>query len=549
MLSKLITSTAAAAVGRRTAYSGYKWSTEREPWHKIAKASEIINEKAIFDALESTVEAAKDPKCVRDILTKAREHATLRHIHPDDSCRSEYVQGLNLTEAATLLNIDPSHNSPLARELYNTALDIKKRIYGRRIVLFAPLYLANYCVNSCTYCAFRGPNHDLDRCHLSLEEVKEEGRAIQRMGHKRTLILCGESPKYTFDDMLAALHTLKDLKTPPHGEFRRINVEIPALSVSDMKRLKQTGCVGTYTMFQETYHQESFKKYHPFGPKSDYEYRLQTMDRAQLGGCDDVGIGALLGLYDHRFEVLAMLQHAQHLDKTFGAGPHTISVPRIRVACGSDISHAPPHAVKDDEFRRLVSVIRCAVPYTGMILSTRESADMRRELVNLGISQISAASRVDVGSYHKGDEVKPGEKFVHKMTPREKEEQAAAQDEGQFNVNDQRSAPQVISDLLKEGFIPSWCTACYRKGRTGEAFMKIAKRGDICNYCGPNGLFTLKEYLLDYASGDTAEQKSIRQAGEALIRRELGNIADPARRDLTAQKLKEIANGTRDVYF
>ena len=271
------------------------------------------------------------------------------------------------------------------------------------------------------------------------------------------------------------------------------------------------------------------------------------MERAQLAGVDDVGIGALLGLYDHRFEVLAMLQHAQHLDSTYGAGPHTISIPRIRAASGSDISHAPPHVVSDDQFRRLVAVIRCAVPYTGMILSTRESADMRRELVNLGVSQMSAASRTDVGSYHKGDDLKPGQNLVHKTTPKDKEEKA--QDEGQFDVCDERSAPEVISDLIKGGYTPSWCTACYRKGRTGEAFMKIAKRGEICNYCGPNALFTLKEYLLDYAGGDTAEMQELRKNGEALIRRELATIADPERRKLTEQKLKSIEQGTRDVYF
>jgi [FeFe] hydrogenase H-cluster radical SAM maturase HydG len=343
------------------------------------------------------------------------------------------------------------------------------------------------------------------------------------------LVLCGESPAYTFDDFIQALQLLRDLKTPPHGEFRRINVEIPPLSVSDMRRLKAQRCVGTFTLFQETYHPEAYRRYHPGGPKADYEYRLQTMDRAQLGGLDDVGLGALLGLHDYRFEVLAMLQHAQHLDKHYGTGPHTISIPRIRPALGAATSTDVPFPVDDDSFRKLVAVIRCAVPYTGMILSTRESAPMRRQLLALGVSQLSAGSRTDVGSYQ-----------AEAKGPAKTE----ADYEGQFTLSDERPVEEIVGDLIKRGCVPSWCTACYRKGRTGEAFMRIAKRGEIGEYCGPNALFTLKEYLMDYAKPE------VRAAGEKLIEKEVERILDPQRREATKNRLEAIEKKqVRDVYF
>eukprot|EP00727_Mastigamoeba_balamuthi_P002244 m51a1_g12016 hydrogenase maturase protein G (537) ;mRNA; f:3549-5710 len=521
------------ALPRRSAStpSGYRWSVEKEP-HVLTPASEIIRVGEIEKMIEETRDKAKDIGRVRDILAKARERAKLRHVRLDE-CRSEYVQGLNLEETATLLNMD-TKDKTLMNELFSTALDIKQQIYGKRIVLFAPLYLSNYCMNQCTYCAFRGPNHDLGRKKLSIEEVKAEGRAIQHMGHKRTLVLCGESPVYTFDEFLEALKALRDLKTPPHGEFRRINVEIPALSVSDMRRLKELRCVGTYTIFQETYHPEAYKRFHPAGPKADYEHRVQTMDRAQLGGVDDVGIGALLGLHDFRFEVLAMLQHAQHLDATYGAGPHTISIPRIRPAAGAETSLEIPHPVDDDSFRKLVSVIRCAVPYTGMILSTREPPAIRRELIALGVSQLSAGSRTDVGAYKEED---AEDADAHA-------DQHGAHYEGQFTLSDERPVPEIVHDLLKRGCVPSWCTACYRMGRTGEAFMRICKRGEIADYCGPNALFTLKEYLVDYAP------KEVRAEGERVIAREVEKIADPQRREATKQRLEAIEKqGLRDVYF
>jgi len=334
---------------------------------------------------------------------------------------------------------------------------------------------------------------------------------------------------------------VKTVKTPPHGEFRRINVEIPSLSVSDFRRLKDTNCVGTYTLFQETYHQPSYKKFHPYGPKADYANRILTFDRAQIAKVDDVGIGALFGLYDHRFEVLAMFQHAEHLEKTYGAGPHTISIPRLQPAQNAPTSHNPPYLVNDAHFKKLVATIRCAVPYTGMILSTRESVPMRRELLQMGVSQMSAGSRTEVGSYHKGDEVASNENLVNRATSSEK---PAKQAEGQFTLSDERPAREVIADLLKTGYIPSWCTACYRMGRTGEAFMAIAKKGDISNFCHPNSLLTLREYLEDYATPE------VKRIGEKVIEKEMFNIPDPERRDSTKEKLDQIATTeTRDLYF
>lgn len=498
--------------------TGTKWSPERE-LHKLPEPTDIIRENEIFKAIVESNDKARDIGYIRAILAKAKDRATLKDTPAN---QQEFLLGLSIDEAATLLNIPTTDHKSLD-ELYQTAFDIKEHIYGNRIVLFAPLYVANHCNCSCTYCGYRGTNTTIQRCALTNEQVAEEIKVLQRMGHKRVLMLTGESPLYTFDQFLGAVKTASQTKTGKSGEIRRINVEIPTISVSDMRRLKALDCVGTYTVFQETYHRESFKKYHPYGPKADYDYRITCMDRAQIGGIDDVGIGALFGLYDHRFEVLAMLQHAQHLDKTYGTGPHTISFPRMRPATGTPLSEQPPHAVGDEEFKQLVAVTRCAVPYTGMIMSTREGQRMRNELLKLGVSQLSAASSTEVGSYNENAKT-DGSK-------------------GQFTLYDHRPLDIVVRGLMADGYVPSWCTACYRLGRTGEAFMKWAKTGEIHNMCHPNAIQTLTEYLIDYASPET------QQVGWNLIDKELLKINDPVRRQQTKKRIERIKRGERDLYF
>lgn len=513
--------------------------------HALPSASEIVNPSAIEEAIEATKADAKDSARVHEILRNAVDRALLRNprgelsVIPSADPQHEFVQGLTLEECATLLNLDPETQPELIEALYKTALSIKERIYGNRIVLFAPLYLSNYCVNSCTYCAYRHKNKHIPRSKLTKDQLISEVQSLQRMGHRRLLMLTGEHPKYTFDDFLDAIHTVAEVRTEPCGSIRRINVEIPALSVSDLRRLKATDHVGTYTLFQETYHPEVFKRFHPSGPKSDYEHRLQTMDRAQIAGVDDVGIGALFGLYDYKFECLGILQHAKHLDKTYNAGPHTISIPRIRPADQAPDALAPPHPVDDENFAKMVAVLRCAVPYTGMILSTRESPQMRARLLQLGISQMSAGSKTDVGSYHKGDV-----EHEHSVwTPTEEETAAVEEDglTGQFSLLDERPLDEVIRNLMENGFVPSFCTACYREGRTGEAFMKIAKKGHIHRFCHPNSLLTLQEYLQDYATAET------KQIGEAVVEKERLTIVGPIK--ALDKKMKRVIAGERDLYF
>jgi len=415
-------------------------------------------------------------------------------------------------------------------EIFDTAFAIKERIYGNRIVLFAPLYLANYCVNNCRYCAFRSPNKHIERSSLTDAGLREEVAALEKQGHRRLLVLTGEHPRYTFDQFLNAIDVISSVKTDPCGNIRRINVEIPSLSLSDMRRLKATDKIGTYTLFQETYHRPTFKYMHIGGPKSHYDNRVLTHDRAMRAGLDDVGLGTLFGLYDYRYEVLATLMHANHLESEYGAGPHTISVPRMRPADGSDVSLAPPYPVDDDDFKKLVAVIRIAVPYTGMILSTRESAEMRRELLRLGMSQLSAGSKTDVGAYHRD--------------PSKTTEEVLGDVNGQFTLADHRPVNEIVMDLMSQGYVPSWCTACYRKGRTGEHFMKIAKAGNIHNFCQPNSLLTLQEYLNDYG---TEEERNL---GNAVIERELGSgaLSEGAER-LAKRKLKKVNEGEHDVYI
>ncbi len=462
----------------------------------------IINEDKIHSILEKKQNA--DSKEVRDVLNKAKE-----------------LHGLTLEEIATLLTIE---NQDLLEELYDTALYVKREIYGNRLVLFAPLYVSNYCSNNCLYCGFRADNKEIVRRSLSLDDIKEETLAILEQGHKRVLMLMGENHQNcTFDYFLEAIDAVYSVKDSKNSSIRRINIEIAPLTDEEFHKLKDVK-IGTYTVFQETYHRETYKKMHPSGKKADYDWRIDTMDRALANGMHDVGIGTLFGLYDYKFEVLAMIEHAKHLDTKFNVGPHTISIPRVNPAKNAPASLEIPHKVTDEQFKKLVAVIRCAVPYTGMILSTREPISLRTKLFDLGVSQISAGSRTNPGGYKQAFAID-------------------TEDEGQFHLNDSRSSGEVIKDVLQHGFIPSFCTACYRLGRVGEDFMDQAKPGLIKLFCQPNGLTTLKEYLVDYADEETIA------IGNALIEKELATIPNDNVREKTKEYLKRIEKGERDLYF
>lgn len=462
----------------------------------------IIDEEKINKVLEEN-ENPSDEK-VRKILKKALK-----------------LKGLDLGDASSLLNIN-SNNRVLMRKLFDTAFKVKNEIYGNRLVLFAPLYVSNYCSNDCLYCGFRRSNKEMKRKILNNDELRQEVKILEKQGHKRILMLMGEDFKeYSFNDFLKDLKIAYSVKSG-RGEIRRINVEIPPLSIEEFRRLKEAK-IGTFTMFQETYHKETYEKMHPSGRKSDYYWRLEAMDRAQKAGIDDVGIGVLFGLYNYKFEVLALLMHATYLDKTFSTGPHTISIPRVEPAQNAPIANKSPCPVSDEDFKKLVAIIRCAVPYTGMILSTRESPLMRRELFNLGVSQISAGSKTNPGGYNK-ENVNP-------------------EDEEQFALSDTRSTADVIKDVMKQGFIPSFCTACYRLGRTGKDFMDLAKPGLIQNFCQPNALLTLQEYLEDYAD------KEVKKIGDKLIKKEADRIKSKKIKEEFYKKLERIKNGERDLYF
>lgn len=463
----------------------------------------IIDEEKIHGILDKKQNA--DISEVRDVLNKAKE-----------------LRGLDLEEIATLLTIE---NQDLLQELYETALYVKREIYGSRLVLFAPLYISNYCANNCLYCGFRADNKEIERRTLSLDEIKEETIGILEQGHKRVLMLMGENHQAcSFDYFLEAIDTVYSVSDSKGSSIRRINIEIAPLNDEEFRKLKDVK-IGTYTVFQETYHRETYKKMHPSGKKSDYDFRINTMDRALENGMHDVGIGTLFGLYDYKFEVLAMIEHAKHLDRKFNVGPHTISIPRINPAKNAPASLDIPHKVSDENFKKLVAAIRCSVPYTGMILSTRESVALRNQLFDLGISQISAGSRTNPGGY------KQAFGLDH------------VEDESQFLLNDSRSSGEVIKDVLQHGFIPSFCTACYRLGRVGEDFMDQAKPGLIKLFCQPNGLTTLKEYLVSYADKETIE------IGNALIEKKLAEIPNEKVRNKAKEYLKRIEEGDRDLYF
>lgn len=477
-------------------------STKRET------RSSFIDPEAIDNAI---ADARPDPERVRAVLRKALE-----------------LRGLEAAEVALLLNIE---DPELEAELLQTAGRVKEAIYGRRMVLFAPLYIGNKCSNDCLYCAFRAPNRELLRRSLSLEEIELETRALLREGHKRLLVLSGESEEESVDRVVAALERIYAVREPAPrsgrpASIRRINVEVAPLEVEEFRRLK-TAKIGTYACFQETYDPRLYPEFHKRGPKADYERRLYVMDRAMEGGIDDVGIGALFGLGDFRFEVLAMLAHAAHLEEKFGCGPHTVSVPRIEPAEGTPLAARPPRPLTDHEFRRVVASLRLALPYTGLILSTREGEALRDELFRYGVSQISAGSRTNPGAY--AEDGGPA---------------APAHGAGsQFQLGDHRNLAEVVEALGAKGYVPSFCTGCYRKGRVGADFMDLAKPGLIKRFCEPNALFTFAEYLADFADEGTRIRGLAR--AEAL----LPGLPDEETRKKAREGLAEVAAGARDVYL
>ena len=463
-------------------------------------ADEFIDHAEILETLEEAARESGNRQRVRDILEKAAR-----------------CKGLTHREAAILMDCnDPE----LEAEIFKLAREIKQRFYGNRIVLFAPLYLSNWCINGCVYCPYHAKNKTLPRKKLSQEEIAEEVRALIRIGHKRLAVEAGEDPVHNpLEYILDSIKTIYSIKEGGNS-IRRVNVNIAATTVESYRRLRQAG-IGTYILFQETYNRAEYQRLHPTGPKSDYAWHTEAMDRAQEGGCDDVGIGVLFGLGGYRYELAGLLMHAEHLEARFGVGPHTISMPRICPA--DDVSlDSFPDALPDAIFRKLVAVLRVAVPYTGMIISTRESARMRAQLVDCGVSQISGGSRTSVGGY----------------TTEERHDETA-----QFDVSDTRPLDEVVRWLLETGHIPSFCTACYREGRTGDRFMSLCKSGKISLCCTPNALMTLKEYLMDYASPET------RTTGERLIAESLSDIPEGRVREKTVERLQRIEAGERDFRF
>ena len=461
------------------------------------RPAHFIDENKVWDILGA--HKTSDFGKTREVLVKALE-----------------MKGLNQDDVAVLINIsDPQ----MLSELFETANKVKETIYGKRLVLFAPLYISNMCANECLYCAFRATNKEIERNALSQEHIAREVEVLINQGHKRILMVAGESyPNQGFQYILDSIATIYSVKNR-HGEIRRVNVNIAPLDTEEFRLLKEAK-IGTYQIFQETYHRETYSKVHLGGKKRDYNWRVWSLHRAMEAGIDDVGIGVLFGLFDYRFEILALMQHIHELEDQFGVGPHTISVPRLEPATNSNLASHPPFPVSDIDFRKIVAILRLAVPYTGIIMSTRETAQMRRETFALGVSQISAGSRTNPGGYEEESEDDPS---------------------GQFSLGDHRPLDEVIRDVAQMGYIPSFCTACYRLGRTGQDFMDLAKPGDIKLHCGPNALSSFKEYLKNYANPATV------RIGEELIRKTVSEMSGIARQ--RAEKLiKRVEEGRDDVY-
>ncbi len=467
---------------------------------KSLKAEEFISDEEVRE----TIAYAEQNKDNIELIDQIIEKAKLK-------------KGLTHREASVLLACEIPEK---IEQVYDLAEQIKKDFYGNRIVMFAPLYLSNYCVNKCVYCPYHQQNKTIPRKKLTQEEVKAEVIALQDMGHKRLAIEAGEDPlNNPIEYILDCIHTIYSIKHK-NGAIRRVNVNIAATTVENYRKLSEAG-IGTYILFQETYHKETYEKLHPAGPKHNYAYHTEAMDRAMEGGIDDVGLGVLFGLDLYKYEFAALLMHAEHLEAVHGMGPHTISVPRVKKA--DDIDPAQfDNGISDDIFCKITACIRVAVPYTGMIISTRESAELRENIIRLGVSQISGGSRTSVGGY---------------------QEEERPHDTEQFDVSDQRTLDEVVNWLMSAGYIPSFCTACYREGRTGDRFMSLCKSGQILNCCHPNALMTLKEYLEDYASEDTKKK------GEALIKKEMEKVTNPKVKEIATQRLHLIEQGIRDFRF
>ncbi|MCH5300618.1 MAG: [FeFe] hydrogenase H-cluster radical SAM maturase HydG [Ruminococcus sp.] len=468
---------------------------------KSLKAEEFINHEEIQETLRYADENKDNLPLIREILEKAK----LR-------------KGLSHREASVLLACE---NKEIIEEIYELACQIKKDFYGNRIVMFAPLYLSNYCVNGCVYCPYHLKNKHICRKKLTQEEIVKEVTALQDMGHKRLAIEAGEDPvNNPIDYILESIKTIYSIKHK-NGAIRRVNVNIAATTVENYKKLKDAG-IGTYILFQETYHKESYEQLHPTGPKHNYAYHTEAMDRAMEGGIDDVGLGVLFGLELYRYEFAGLLMHAEHLEAVHGVGPHTISVPRIKHADDID-PDVFDNSISDEIFEKIVALIRIAVPYTGMIMSTRESQEVREKVLKLGISQISGASKTSVGGYC--------------------EEEAEEENSEQFDVSDKRTLDEVVRWLMELSYIPSFCTACYREGRTGDRFMSLLKSGQILNCCHPNALMTLNEFLEDYASEET------KKIGKKIIAEELLKIPNEKVRKIASEHIYDINNGKRDFRF
>ena len=462
-------------------------------------ADEFISDEEIQETLAYAAAHKDDRALVEQLLERAKD-----------------CKGLTHREAAVLLECeDPA----LTQRMYRLAEEIKQRFYGNRIVMFAPLYLSNYCVNGCRYCPYHGQNKHIARKQLSQEEIVREVIALQDMGHKRLALETGEDPvRCPIEYVLESIKTIYGIKHK-NGAIRRVNVNIAATTVENYRKLQEAG-IGTYILFQETYHRPTYEYLHPTGPKSNYAYHTETMDRAMQGGIDDVGCGVLFGLNLYKYDFVGLLMHAEHLEAAHGCGPHTISVPRVRPA--DDINPDEfDNGISDDMFAKIVAILRITVPYTGIIVSTRESEQTRERVLHLGVSQISGGSRTSVGGY-----VEP-----------------EIENSAQFEVSDTRTLDEVVNWLLTLGYIPSFCTACYREGRTGDRFMALCKSGQIANCCHPNALMTLKEYLTDYAGEDT------RRKGLALIERQLPLVTNPKAREVAERALREIEAGKRDFRF